>query len=190
MEDQDIPAGAFALSSAAFYGLMGALAVLWVWLRDLPLSHVLGPDLSGAVAPQVAVGLGFAIGVVVLGLVLERHSSIYRNLSRELRSMMPSIQWGHAFVLALTSSVGEELFFRGAMQGHIGLWPTAFLFGIAHGFLYKQLRAWVVFALVMGVCLGFMVQVFGSLWAPITAHFTINFVNLQLLSRGRKEASA
>ena len=188
VEKEEIPSGAFALSAAVFYGLMGGVAVLWVWLRGQPLLTVMGPLPGGPLLPQVAIGLAFGGAVILLGFLLERYSTIYRNLSRELRSMLPVISWGHAFILALTSSVGEELFFRGAMQGHIGLWPTAFLFGFAHGFLYKQLRAWVVFAWVMGVCLGVMVQLLGSLWAPIVAHFTINFVNLQVLSRGRQEA--
>lgn len=36
------------------------------------------------------------------------------------------------FALAVASGIGEELLFRGALQPIFGLWPTTFLFAVAH----------------------------------------------------------
>lgn len=82
------------------------------------------------------------------------------------------------FVVALVPAVCEELFFRGAMQQifrqwfgnvHIAIFVTAILFTLAHGDLYG-----LVPRFVLGLLLGYMFYLSGSLLVNICAHFFNN----------------
>ncbi|HSW67186.1 MAG TPA: CPBP family intramembrane glutamic endopeptidase [Bacteroidales bacterium] len=82
------------------------------------------------------------------------------------------------FMIAVLPAIGEELFFRGALQtllhrwtknGHAAVWISAVLFSALHlqffGFLPR---------LFLGVLFGYMVMFGGSLWLAIAAHFFNN----------------
>jgi membrane protease YdiL (CAAX protease family) len=81
------------------------------------------------------------------------------------------------FIVGILPGVGEELFFRGAIQKlfkqatrnpHAGIWISAFLFSAIHmqflGFFPR---------FFLGALFGYLVQWSGSLWPAIFAH-TIN----------------
>lgn len=81
------------------------------------------------------------------------------------------------FVVAFLAAVGEELFFRGAMQRtlmrgmnvHAAVWITAIVFSAIHmqffGFLPRMM---------LGALLGYLFVWSGSLWISICAHFMNN----------------
>jgi membrane protease YdiL (CAAX protease family) len=81
-------------------------------------------------------------------------------------------------VLAAASSLAEEIFFRGALQPHLGIWLTAAVFGIVHYPFHEKLIAWPVFAFAAGLLLGYECRWTGSLLAPVLTHFVINLCNL------------
>lgn len=81
-------------------------------------------------------------------------------------------------VIAVIPAVGEELVFRGGIQGilqrifknhHLAIWIAAFLFSFFHfqfqGFLPRM---------ALGGILGYLLHWTGSLWAPILGHFLFN----------------
>ncbi len=81
-------------------------------------------------------------------------------------------------VMALMPALGEELIFRGVVQGlfvkmtrntHLGIIITAFIFSAIHmqflGFLPR---------FVLGIMLGYAFVISGSLWTPIWLHFVNN----------------
>ncbi len=81
-------------------------------------------------------------------------------------------------VIALVPAVGEELLFRGLLQRLLGEWArnihagvilTAFIFSAIHlqffGFLPRFL---------LGLMLGYLLEITQSLWAPVFAHFVNN----------------
>lgn len=80
-------------------------------------------------------------------------------------------------MIALLPAVGEELIFRGIIQGglqkrinpHVAIWLAAILFSAVHmqffGFVPRML---------MGVAMGYLFFWSGNLWYPIIAHFTNN----------------
>ena len=92
-------------------------------------------------------------------------------------------------VLALLSSAGEELLFRGVLQTLIGRWTTpivglvvaSFLFGLAHALS----KVYFLLATVIGFFLGWMAWYYHDLAAPIVAHAMYDFVALMYLSRSR-----
>jgi membrane protease YdiL (CAAX protease family) len=82
-------------------------------------------------------------------------------------------------LIALLPGLGEELFFRGALQRVfqewkgpiVAIWITAFIFSAIHfqfyGFLPRML---------LGAFLGYLFYWSGNLWLPILAHFINNFI--------------
>ena len=82
------------------------------------------------------------------------------------------------FVVALIPAVCEELFFRGALQqifrqwfgnAHVAIVVTALVFSLAHGDLYG-----LVPRFVLGLLLGYLFYLSGSLLVNISAHFFNN----------------
>lgn len=77
--------------------------------------------------------------------------------------------------VGVLTGAGEELFFRGALQGlfssrkganvHISIWLTAFIFSAIHFQFYG-----FVPRLLLGAYFGYLVYWTGSLWTPIIIH--------------------
>ncbi len=84
--------------------------------------------------------------------------------------------------LALGSGLGEELLFRGALQPALGLLPASLLFGLLHMAPGRPGLGWSLWAALMGLLLGILHQGTGLLIAPITAHVTVNYLNLHFLA--------
>lgn len=171
-----------------FYLMLGLAAYGWVAIRGVAASRLVAPGTAAGWPVELPVGLAFGLLVVAVGRILDRRYELARRLSDELRSMIPPMSGSAIAVTAVASSVGEELFFRGAMQDALGIWPTVAIFAVLHGLFIQRLRAWMVFAGLVGIAFGWMVEVLGTILAPIIAHFTINYMNLHALQRGRDEA--
>lgn len=87
--------------------------------------------------------------------------------------------WLNLLVLALMPALGEELFFRGALQRLFGevmpkawpVWLAAFVFSAVHmqffGFVPRML---------LGAFFGYLLLWSGSLWLPVLAHLVNNAV--------------
>jgi uncharacterized protein len=90
--------------------------------------------------------------------------------------------------LALLSGFAEELFFRGAVQGSLGLWLGTAIFALVHTGPHRSFRLWTAFAAVAGLLFGGLFAWRGSLLAPIAAHVLVNAVNLRELSRRFEES--
>jgi len=82
------------------------------------------------------------------------------------------------FIIALLPAIGEELFFRGALQRsfsrmfsnpHVAIWVTAFIFSAIHlqffGFFPRMF---------LGAAFGYIYLWTGSLWYTMFAHFLNN----------------
>ncbi|GAB4571344.1 MAG: hypothetical protein Kow0077_07800 [Anaerolineae bacterium] len=82
-----------------------------------------------------------------------------------------------AFLVALFSSIGEELAFRGALQPVLGLWPTAIFFALTH--IQYQFTPAVLIILVVGLAFGWVRKHHGTI-AAVVAHFGYNFALLVL----------
>ncbi|MCK4908571.1 MAG: CPBP family intramembrane metalloprotease [Planctomycetes bacterium] len=137
---------------------------------------------SFRIAPQTVRIFGWAvmaaIGVVICSALSAKLLRVVRLLEEEFAKILGSLTFWQIFILAGFSAVGEEIFFRGAIQPHLGLIITSLLFGLLHFPVNKKLIPWTVFAVGMGFLLGGLYLTTGSLVAPIITHFLINFINL------------
>ncbi|MEI7595010.1 MAG: CPBP family intramembrane glutamic endopeptidase [Bacteroidota bacterium] len=98
----------------------------------------------------------------------------------------------NVFIMAVIPAIGEELFFRGAIQSlfqkfiknhHIAIFLTAFLFSAIHMQFYGFIPRFL-----MGLFFGYLFYWSKSLWLPILAHFTNNFVAVIFTYLGNAKA--
>ncbi len=171
----------FALAIWLEAGL-GFVGIAWAWALGLPLFDRL--EWSPAAVLR-GVGATLPMG----GLLVLVATTTWRPLV-ELREQMESLvgelfarsHWLELAGLSLAAGVGEELFFRGALQPWIAGWSSpllglvaaSLLFGLAH----PLSRAYFTLATLMGLYLGWLAMAYGDLVAPIIAHGLYDFVAL------------
>jgi membrane protease YdiL (CAAX protease family) len=172
----------FARIATVFYGAMATVAVLWCLARGRPLVEVAFPARHLSLGVEAALGVGVGLAVVALTRLLDAWSPAARALSDRLAERMPRLEPAQVLVCAVSSAVGEELLFRGAMQDAVGMWLTILVFGLLHGGTDRLLWGWTVFALLGGAIFAGVFALSGSLFAPILTHATINGLNLHALS--------
>jgi uncharacterized protein len=140
--------------------------------------------LSGVEAHTFSLVLGgaFAALVVLATRVLVENVGWAKALHRDLRPMTLRLDGAGILAIAALSALAEELVFRGLLLPWVGLVPQALLFGVAHAQLSGPSRwVWVAWASVVGLALGAMFQLTGSLLGPMLAHGLINGLNLAYL---------
>ncbi len=171
-------AAAYALLSLAVVGAS------WFWLDRLPFAH---PDpwlqLSGAMTHAYSLLLGLVFGGL---LVISSRVSVGRfrwaqRMHAEFRPVASQLSPSGVVVLAGLSAVGEELAFRGLLQPHVGLLIQAVLFGLLHQMPGPSRWVWCAWAGVVGLGLGALFALTGSLLGPIAAHAMVNGLNLSYL---------
>jgi len=89
--------------------------------------------------------------------------------------------WGlllNLFIIAVIPAIAEEFLFRGVIQNIFKRWfcnvhwaviVTALIFSVVHGQFFGILPRFA-----LGLMLGYLFVVIGSIWAPIIAHFVNN----------------
>src|SRR6185312_6811272 len=165
----------------AAYLVLGVAALVWGSVRGQPNIWHLGgqnPALSLTFAGILA---GLAAGLV---LVFASRMALYRyewarELHRELRHMLFPLAVPEIVVLAAASSVGEEMFFRGALLPAIGLLGSSALFALLHIGPKARHLPWTLSSFGAGLLFGAMFLWTGDLTGPVIAHFLINFLNLR-----------
>lgn len=109
-----------------------------------------------------------------------------RDLEEELRRRLGVLSLSEALALALMSGFTEELFFRGAVLDAWGWIAATVLFALLHAGPGKAFRLWTVFAGVAALAFAGLTLWRGNLLPAITAHVTVNAVNLSYLARGHE----
>jgi len=89
-------------------------------------------------------------------------------------------------LVSVFSGVGEETFFRGAIQQEFGIVAASLVFGLIHVGPERRYLVWTVWAVLAGFLFGVLYNVTGGLLAPILAHSTHNAATLLLWKRSRK----
>src|SRR4051812_38001950 len=167
----------------ALYSALGVAAIVWgVWRGDRNL-YLFGAADYRWIALGPFVGLVFGLAMVFLSRLAVRSTEWARVLHREFHAVVHELSSKEIFLLAISSSVGEELFFRGAMLPAIGLIPASALFALMHVRAQWRFLPWTIMSFIMGLAMGLMFMKIGDLGAPIVAHFTINLLNLNYIAK-------
>jgi CAAX protease family protein len=184
-----------------FEGGLGAAALVLGWL--VGRSPLVGMSATGEQVEEqlAAVGWGLvATGPLVAALVVIDRFPI--GPLRQLREMAAEVvlhMFGGASVaqlavVAIAAGFGEELLFRGLVQTGMsrlipGPWApwialavASGLFGICHWLN----TTYAILAMLAGAYFGLLFITTGSLWTPIVAHATYDFIALAYLIRPRR----
>jgi len=163
------------------YGAMALLALLIAAGRGDPDLYRFGgsphwPLLAGPLA-------GIALGLAVVGLtrLATRRWQWARQLHTSFHDLLGPLTGREIVILALASSIGEELLFRGALLPWLGPWLQALVFALLHVGPGRRFLPWTLSALLLGAAFGWLAVWTTNLGAPIAAHFLINFLNLRYI---------
>jgi len=176
-----------AWATLLLFGGGGWLLMAWVQDRA-PWPLITGPE---PVWTQLLAGLGVgtAMGFVALWLVRRPFMApVLRRYSTLIGPLMT--RRSDRLFVSFCAGVGEELFFRGALQHWLGIPVTAVLFVAIHGYLDPRSWRISIYGVVMTgliVALGWMADHWGLL-APMAAHAMIDVVLLEGLHRAWRNA--
>ena len=160
-------------------GLVGA-----VWLSFYPVDYGPPAGLLTLVLTAAALTVGLLSGAWGLEHTLPSFRYASGLLERALAQLQPSGL--EALLFAALTAGAEELFFRGALQGLIGVWGQALVFGLLHPMPRKG-WSYTLYAALSGLAFGYAVMLTGSLWPGLVAHFLINLQGLLELRRGGRK---
>ena len=172
----------FVRFAALFYGSLTVAAVLWSGVRGLD------PRFFGhSVVLSVLLGALTAAVTVSLGLLAYRLLPVLREIAEELAPrLVDGVDRSSLVLVAIFSGIGEEVFFRGAVQQEFGLVATSLVFGLVHVGPDRRYLVWTVWAVLAGFVFGALYEVTDGLLAPILAHSAHNAATLLLWRRSRK----
>lgn len=176
-------------AAALFYAALTLAALAIGIFTENALLWRARPESLSSILTQLLLGLLVGGLVILLSSLLTRFTGWGQSFEHMVREIFGPLAWSDCFFLALLSSLGEELLFRGALQPLLGLYPTSLLFALAHWPRDRSLVPWTLMAGGLGLGFGVMVEESGQLGGPIAAHFLVNFVNLRLLTREKPPAS-
>ena len=168
----------------AAYGALGALgALLAIAFGQSPIMRAPWLEVSGVEAALASLVLGIcgAALALILTRVLLRRAKWARALHDKLRPLVRFEEDGVLWLMAIASSVGEELFFRGFLSVTIGIWLSSIAFGVLHQVRGAGRFGWAGSAFAMGLFLSVLYALTGQLVGCIVAHAIVNVVNLQYL---------
>jgi uncharacterized protein len=172
----------FVLFATLFYGLLTASAALWAALRGFDL-RLAGDSL----ASSLTLGTVTAVVTVALGLLAYRLLPALRQIAGELAPrLVDGAERGSLILVSVFSAVGEETFFRGAVQQEFGIVVASLLFGLVHVGPDRRYLLWTLWAVLAGFLFGGLYDLTGGLLAPILAHAAHNAATLLLWKRSRK----
>ncbi|MDQ3395156.1 MAG: CPBP family intramembrane metalloprotease [Bacteroidota bacterium] len=163
------------LCTLIFFGLGGFLIIEYYLLIDF--IEILRR--GWAIPLQILIGIiyGMASSLICLFII---NREFFKN-EKEFYSR--KISYFHLnnvniVLLSLCAGIGEEIFFRAALQPIIGIWLTAIVFVVLHGYVNPWNWRISIYGLVMiliMVGIGFLYEIAGLI-AVIVAHTVIDIV--------------
>lgn len=127
----------------------------------------------------IATGLAAGLAIVFASRLALYRFDWARALHREFRHLLYPLTDLEIVVLAVASSVGEEMFFRGALMPSIGLWGSSAIFALLHIGPKARHLPWTLSSFGAGLLFGAIFLWTGDLTGPVVAHFLVNFLNLR-----------
>ena len=183
-----------ALGVATAYGMLaiagGALAYYFAGGRPFehPAPWVVLPPLAAS-ALSVAIGVAFAFAIVVTTRLTVARYDWARRLHLELQPVARRFGTRETLLIAVLSSLGEELFFRAFLTPVIGIVGSSLLFGFLHQVKGQSRWVWAAWATGVGLFFAALFAMTGSLLGPIVAHALINATNLTFLKKHEVSSS-
>jgi uncharacterized protein len=171
--------------SVAYLILASLACALAALLRDaMPFVYAsawLSLDEPLRSGSSFVLGVSFGTLVIAATRISVRRWEWARGLHQDLRPVARNVESKTLITVAILSSVGEELFFRGLLMPTLGVLVQAGLFGFLHQVRGRSRWVWVAWATLVGLAFGALFALTGSLLGPIAGHALINAHNLIFL---------
>ncbi|MFP6574236.1 MAG: CPBP family intramembrane glutamic endopeptidase [Pirellulaceae bacterium] len=170
------------------------------WLQQSAWQNLAGPTLWKTLQ---AVGIGLLATAPMLGvLVITLHlpyapvRQLCQLVDEQLMPLFAEASLMGLLLLSLAAGFGEEMLFRGVLQdwlanwleGDSAPWVALLLVSLLFGVCHWVTTAYAVFAAIIGLYLGMLYWVSGSLLTAVVAHAAYDFVALVWLLRTRPVA--
>lgn len=174
----------FTRRAALFYGALIFAALFWNSLSGRKLLL-----LGNSLLASLALGTLIAVGTVSLGLLIYRIIPVMRRLADELApTLVDGAARADLVLISLLSGVGEEVFFRGAVQPQFGLITASTVFGLVHIGPDRRYLVWTAWAIFAGFLFGFLYEFTGGVLASAVAHSLHNAATFLIWKRSRPPA--
>lgn len=167
----------------------------YLGLNKLPKWSLLGILTMFTVIPFVAAvsewndGITFPESMKVIETTFRNLKELNDSTSEKM--MNESNLFVAIVIFGFLAAVSEEILFRGVIQqalvklfknAHVGIIVTAFVFSAFHADFYGFFPRFI-----LGLMLGYMFWMSGSIWASIIMHFTNNTTIVMLYFLNKKE---
>lgn len=175
-----------ALTTLVGFGLGGWLIIKYIQGASL---QVLLMGKMG-VGYQALIGVIYGSGTALLGWRIVE-LPFFKPTMRFFVDLIKSLELNFAEIIFLSfcAGVGEEIFFRGAIQPYLGIWITSVLFVAMHGYLNPfnlRISLYGLFMTLIIAGLGYMTINIGLLSA-IVAHTCVDIILLYKLSNSQAD---
>jgi membrane protease YdiL (CAAX protease family) len=171
----------------AFEGGLGVFACLLSWLFSEPLAEVVrvnGRDTALGAAASVPM---LALFVVCVRWPLGPLARIKDFADEVVRPLFAPCTVLELALIAMLAGVGEELFFRGFLQGLAGRWLTPWggllAASVLFGLMHPITPAYIVLAAALGAYLGWVQLATENLLVVIVAHSVYDWLALLYVAR-------
>ncbi|MGE5894938.1 MAG: lysostaphin resistance A-like protein [bacterium] len=156
------------------------LSLLLSWLLSVPLLPLTRNPLGDILVGTLWAMIPFAFFIFTLSGMAGKIPglrSIRTLLRREVYSLFSGSRLPDLVIISLIAGFGEEMLFRGVIQGKLGIVAAALLFGLAHSIT----PAYVVGAFCIGLYIGYLREAYDSLLVAIQLHFVYDLCALAWL---------
>jgi uncharacterized protein len=195
---EDLPEGPdpgpFMILAVLIEGGLAPFAVLLgVWLGHPALS-----DFAWR-AEDAVLGAAATAPMLALLLLIQRwpvgpFRSIQRFFDEEIRPFFEGCTWPDLALMAVAAGVGEEMLFRGVLQGafsrRFGLGLGWGIVSLLFGLLHPYTPSYIVIAALLGAYLGGVMIYNGNLLTVMVTHALYDFVALVLVLREKPAPSS
>jgi membrane protease YdiL (CAAX protease family) len=148
--------------------LLGSLGYIGIHYFSLPITFSVSPKSCGQGFLSFLLIMAWTFLVQKAYAVVKGHEYA-EALTNSLTKEYLGTSLFHAVFGGLTAAFGEELFFRGFIQGQWGLIAGSLAFGLAH-LGKKDIRIVSYWSYVHGLLFGVTYYLTGNLAVPVIAH--------------------
>jgi membrane protease YdiL (CAAX protease family) len=171
--------------AVAFEAALGLLGGALAWWLSVPLATRTQPSWAATFRGLWATAPMLAALAWLTKSQWPPIADLRTTVSQLLEELFHRAGCIHLAAVAVAAGVGEELLFRGALQGWAvqgcgavaGVVLTSLVFGLFHALT----PIYLVLATVVGLYLGWLAHAFADLTAPMIAHALYDFIALRVL---------
>ncbi|MDQ3192165.1 MAG: CPBP family intramembrane metalloprotease [Bacteroidota bacterium] len=174
------------LATLVVFGLGGVFIIEYFQEKDFLSVLLKGWEIPLQVLIGIAYGL-FSAGIawfIISRVIFTKERGFYKKMISQLNLSNTKI-----IFISLSAGVGEEIFFRGAIQPFLGVWLTAIAFVALHGYLNPTNWRMSIYGVAMVILMGGFGYLFEfvGLITVMTAHTVFDIVLLKKLGDNQND---